>query len=115
MLKKEDPTQSELYPMLFRIDDKWYEFGIILQVSQNYLDNLKHSWYDNKAKLREVFKIWKHTEPSPVTWETVITGIESSVVNKKDLADEICRRLKYSKPCNKEYMDMQYLPHVVRG
>ena len=97
--------------MLFSIDDKWYEFGVTLQVPQNVLDGLKH---DNAAKLREIFKIWKDTQPSPITWETVITGIESPLVNKKELADEICRRLKYSKPSNQKYMNMQYLPHVVR-
>ena len=97
---KGDPTKSELYPMLFSIDDKWYEFGLALQLPRNVLDDLKHSPNDNTAKLREVFKIWKGTQPSPVTWETVITGIESPAVNKTELADEICRRLKYSKLCD---------------
>ena len=99
--------------MLFSIDEKWYEFGMTLQVPPNDLDNLKDNRYDNVARLREMFKIWKDTQPSPITWETVITGIESPVVNNKELADEICRRLKYSKPCNQKYM--QYLLHVVKG
>ena len=86
--------------MLFSIDDKWYEFGIALQVPRNVLDDLKHSRNDNMAKLREVFKIWKSTQQSPVTWETVITGMKSPVVKKTELADEICRRLKYSKLCD---------------
>ena len=45
----------------------------------------------------KAINIWKETQPSPDTWETVITAIESPIVNDKVTADIIRRYLSTGK------------------
>ena len=61
------------------------------------LDDLKQSKDDNETKLKKVIISWKDTKSSPLTWETVITALENPIVNKKEIADRICHRLKICK------------------
>ena len=84
---KETPTKLELFHLL--CSDKWYDIGLSLQVRRNVLDNLKQSEGDDVLKLDKLINIWKETQPSPDTWETVITAIESPIVNDKETADLI--------------------------
>ena len=82
---------------LFGISDKWYDIGISLQVCRNVLDDLKANEDDNIIKLMKVINIWKDTKSSPVTWETVITAIENSNVNNKELTELIHQYIVLSK------------------
>ena len=94
---KETPTVKELYHLLYGINDKWYDIGLSLQVRHNVLDNLKQSRGGDLFKLNKVIKTWKETQPSPDTWETVITAIESPIVNDKETADLIRQYLSTGK------------------
>ena len=60
------------------------------------MDDLKQK-DDDITKLQEVIDKWKNTKSSPFTWETVITAMESSNINKKEIADKICQDLHISK------------------
>ena len=94
---KETPTQYELAYLLYDISDKWYDIGLSLQVRRNVLDDLKQSEDDNISKLVEVINVWKGSQPSPDTWETVVTAIESPIVNDKETADIIRQYLSTGK------------------
>ena len=85
----ETPTQLELFELLSDIRDKWYDIGLSLQVHQNILDDLKHNPNTNFIKLFAVIGKFLSTQPSPVTWISVISAIESPIINKKNIADLI--------------------------
>ena len=73
-----------------------------LQVHRNVLDDLKHSQKNDIEKVNEVIKIWKDTKPSPVTWETFITALESPVIINNELAITLRHHLKFSKLLSNE-------------
>ena len=85
------PTRYELFQLLNDIRHKWYEIGLSLQISRNVLDDLKHS--GGNDELLPVIDNFLITQPSPVSWETVITAVESSIVNDKKTGDLIRRYL----------------------
>ena len=94
---KETPNADELVLLLIGISDKWYDIGLSLQVRRNVLDDLKQSEGNNPTKLNKVIYIWKDTQPSLVTWETVINAIESPIVNDKETANLIRQYLNTGK------------------
>ena len=84
---EETPTKFELTNLLYDPDDKWYEFRLALHVHKDVLENLKQKIHVNMFV--KVIDKWKDTQPSPDTWETVITAIGSPSVNNKAMADQI--------------------------
>ena len=97
---KEAPNEDVLINLFADIYDKWYEIGLSLKVPRNVLDNFKKSNDDDLEKLRKVIFSWKNTQPSSVTWETVITTIKSPVVSNEKMADMIRRFLDEGKSYN---------------
>ena len=91
----EYPTREELWWLLNDINDKLYEIGLSLQIPPNVLDDLKHR--EGIYELLAVINIFLTTQPSTVTWETVINAIESPIVNDKKTADLIHRYLNTCK------------------
>ena len=61
------------------------------------MDDLKQSEDDNIPKLVEVINVWKGSQPSPDTWETVVTAIESPILNDKETGDLIRQYLSTGK------------------
>ena len=94
---KETPNEDELFDLLCGISHKWYDIGLLLQVRRSVLHEIKKSEDNNETRLRKVIDHWKDTKSSFVNWETVITAVESPVINNKMLADYISQRLKFSK------------------
>ena len=86
---KETPKEYELSYLLADINDKWYDIGLSLLVPRNVLNRRKRSGDSNHTKLSKVISFWITNQPSPVTWERVITGLESPFVNNKEKADLI--------------------------
>ena len=97
---KETPNKYEVFRLLYKIREKWYDIGLSLQVRQNVLDNLKCSQKFDVEKLFAVIDNVLTTQLFPVTWETIIAAIESPIVNKKELADIIRQYLSTSKSHN---------------
>ena len=91
---KETPDKDELYDLLVGISDKWYDIGLSLQVRRDFLDDLKNSQEDDEDKVIAVIDNFLINKPCSVTWETVITAIESPNVNNKETADQIHRYLR---------------------
>ena len=63
----------------------------------NVLDDLKQSQDNDKNKLRKVIEIWEHTQPFPVTRETVNTAVESLIAMNNEIASRIHQNRKLSK------------------
>ena len=64
---------------------------------RKFLDNLKLCQDNDDEKFTEVIKAWKDSRPSPVTWQTVITALESPIIDSKEIADKIRAFVKSSK------------------
>ena len=56
---------------------------------RNVLNNRKRSGDSNHTNLSKVISFWITSQPSPVTWERVVNGLESPFVNNKEKADLI--------------------------
>ena len=91
---KKTPDEDGLLFQLFHIRHNWYDIGLSLQVRRNVLDDLKQSEDNRQTRLRKVINIWKDTKSSSVTWETVITAMESPIINNKRIADYIRQHLR---------------------
>ena len=60
-----------------------------LRVSNDFLSGLRNSQEENKVKLSHVIHTWQTSQPSPVTWKTVISAIEGRIVDNLAKANEI--------------------------
>ena len=69
----------------------WHEIGLALRVHDNILKGLQRQGEakSNVLKLNEVIDNWITTKSSPVTWDTLITAIEGSIVKNVQKANEI--------------------------
>ena len=91
------PDEHNLLKLLADIDDQWYVIGLALNISYNVLSGLQTSHEEKKVKLFHIIHTWLTTQPSPVTWETVISAIEGNVINNLLKANEICDHLGLSR------------------
>ena len=92
------PTKRELLNLLADINDKWFEIGISLDVSQSVLNSLTNSPLRNTYNLDQVIESWLTTaELHLVTWEAVIDAIKSPIVNNIKKTTEIHEYLTRSK------------------
>ena len=83
------PDKHDLINLLAGLSSKWRETGTALKVEENYLEGLSTDSYSKVVKLTKVIDKWMHTQPSPVTWETVISAIKCPIINDKKVVDEI--------------------------
>ena len=60
-----------------------------LSISNNVFGDLQTSQEDSKVKLNKVINTWLTSQPLPVTWRTVISAIEGSIVHNLAKANEI--------------------------
>ena len=71
------------------ISYQWYVIGTALRVSDDVLNGLQKSPEDNKFKLIQVINTWLTSQPSPITWKTVISALEGKLVDNLAKANEI--------------------------
>ena len=83
-----------LFKLLADISNLWGEIGLAVDVSNKVLDSLKRSGQSDVIKLSIVIDSWlTNTQPSLVTWETVITAIKDPIVNHVKKANELYEHL----------------------
>lgn len=83
-----------LLNLLAEIDSYYYEIGLSLRLSLNFLRSLRLRNEGCAIKLNEVIYTWIHTQSSPVTWNTVISAIEGPIVRNLMKANEIREYLR---------------------
>ena len=89
-LLKKTSTKHELLNLLADISHLCQEIGLLLNVSDNVLNGLKHNQESNTTKLSEIIKCWlSTTQRHLVTRETVIDSIEGPIVKHMKKANEI--------------------------
>ncbi len=69
---------------------KWYDLGLELGISPNWLDTIKKTYNDNPQDcLRQMLKLWlSNGEP---TWEVLSDALCNQAVGFADIAEKILR------------------------
>ena len=83
------PDKHKLLDLLANSSHQWYVIGTALRVSDDVLSGLQKSPKTDKVKLIEVMNTWLTSQPSPITWQTVISAIEGNIVGNIAKANEI--------------------------
>ena len=71
---------------------KWYNIGMMLQVSLDRLDAIKEEYSNPSDCLRETLKIWLKTYPSHLTWSNIVDALRSYTVGEIKLATDLERK-----------------------
>ena len=79
---------KDLMDCLNKINNKWPEIGIALNVSKNDIDSIKEEHPNNTRRLGAVLQIWMDRDQS-VTWQAVIEALEGPIVDNPRIAREI--------------------------
>ena len=79
----------ELLNLLANISAEWHLIGMCLNVPYNDLEGIQQNPISDIEKLSAVINRWKESQTSPFTWETVITAMESPIVNNLRKSNEI--------------------------
>ena len=84
---KERPSLYDLIWQLNDINSQWRVIGLALGISKNDLGGLNG---EPTEKLSEVINIWMTGgDQEHITWDTIISAIESPIVNNKWKANKI--------------------------
>ena len=78
--------------MLSSIAAKWQEIGDLLGVDPDTIEGLCCSNFSNQVKMSKMLQSWLDNEPTPVTWDNLISVLEGPL-QKKSLAIEIRQSL----------------------
>ena len=77
-----------LLNLLSPMSAQWEEIGGLLGVDANTINGLHTLNLTNQVKLDKMLQSWLDNEPTPVTWNNVISVLEGPL-KKKSLAIEI--------------------------
>ena len=76
------PDKQDLVNLLADVIDVWENIGIVLKVSNGKLQSLRYSYLNETLKLGDMLQSWLDEGPTPVTWSTIISALESKIVAK---------------------------------
>ena len=89
------PEKHVLLKFLSSITAEWQEMGDLLGVDPDTIKGLCDSNFSNQVKMSKMLQSWLDNEPTPATWDNIISVIEGPL-QKKSLATEICQSLNLS-------------------
>ena len=78
--------------MLSPVTSKWQQMGDLLGVDPNTIESLHYSSLPDDVKMSKMLQSWLDNEPTPATWDNIISVIEGPL-QKKSIAIEICQFL----------------------
>ena len=81
-----------LLRLLSSITAKWQQMGDLLGVDPNTIEGLCYSNFSDNVKMSKMLQSWLDNEPTPATWNNIISIIEGPL-QKKSLADDIRQQL----------------------
>ena len=89
------PRKHELLKFLCSTTAKWQEIGDFLGVDPDTIEGLCFSNKPNHVKMSEMLQSWLDNEPTPVTWENIISVLDGPL-KKKSVGDEIRKFLDWT-------------------
>ena len=99
-----------LLRLLSSITAKWQQMGDLLGVDPNTIETLCYSSFSDDVKMSKMLQSWLDNEPTPATWNNIISVIEGPL-QKKSLATEICQFLGSTPGMNSYCMHVYYLSY----
>lgn len=76
-----------------KIPALWRSVGIELRISPDRLDGIEEQYSRNPIRCFEaVFRTWEDATTPPYTWDTIVNVLESPLVDKRDLANDLRRK-----------------------
>ena len=81
-----------LLNLLSPMSAQWEEIGGLLGVDADTINGLHTSKLTNQVMLDKILQSWLDNEPTPVTWNNVISVLEGQL-KKKSLSIEIHKTL----------------------
>ena len=86
------PEKHVLLKLLSSVTAEWQEIGDLLGVNPNTIKGLCDSNFSNQVKMSKMLQSWLDNEPTPATWDNIISIIEGPL-QKKSLANDISQLL----------------------
>ena len=83
---------SKVRNAIFSAAAKWYDIGLELGLTADYLDTLRKTNDDPQDCLRELLRRWLSGVDRQPSWKALITALSSPAVNYHALASEIEER-----------------------
>ena len=92
---------------LVTVKYKWWDIGLKLRVPYHKLKEFE----GERNPFVEVMNYWlnRNIKDVPVTWRSIVTVLESSSVNERDLAKAIMKKYCEPEPSSIEGMPIQLL------
>ena len=72
------------------LDEKWFSFGIELEIDDKKLDNLEEKYSDPHRRMIKMFGVWLEKGNNP-TYRRLLKALVN--VDKRDVAQSICTEL----------------------
>ena len=76
---------------------EWRNIGLQLKLLPGTLDAIHSDQQRVIPCLEAVFTKWRRNDHPPYTWKTILNVLESNVVGRKRLADDIVHKLTHQK------------------
>lgn len=83
------PEKTLLLTLLAPAAARWEEIGNGLKVSRKTIEYIQLSNKRPISNLSVVLQVWMSTLSSPVTWKNIIQVVQSSDVDRKDIAEDM--------------------------
>ena len=94
----EKPTLCELSENI-NIGTKWYEFGVLLKLDTDKLDDIKVMDGDVNMKTFKMFEFWLSASPNGSRGE-IIETLRKQTIDENIIADEYKKTLTKGECCN---------------
>lgn len=89
------PKLKDAYKLTKRHSKLWNEFGLELEVSRNYREELRDRSTSNDDRLEAILYEWMQSENVPVTWSALLDALEE--MKLRDLIRDIKEFLQTDK------------------
>ena len=77
MCTSDKPELRTVLRELIKVDSKWENIGILLEIESHRLDSIKAVEHHNTQNcLREMLKIWLNKTNPPPSWSAIINALE---------------------------------------
>ena len=99
----EKPNLVELCEYV-RVDpNKWYKFGVLLELDTNDLDNINQHHNESDMKALKMFQLWLESNPEG-TRRDIIDTLRKQAIGQNTLAGEYIKVLRESEPSHFIYI-----------
>ena len=89
------PRKHELLKLLSSTTARWQELGDLIGVDSDIIEGLRFSNQSNYVKMSGMLQSWLDNEPTPVTWDNIISVLDGPL-QKKSVADKIRKFLYWT-------------------